>query len=83
MTIECDAVRKDAPLHQGDIFEFLDKKNLWENFGIVITTDCDIARRKNSNVYSYCPIININKYFNNIFLPGKIDLHKILDKAKK
>ena len=83
MIIECDAVPKDEPLRQGDIIEFLDKKSLWENLGIVITTDCDIDKAKNSNVYSYCPIINIENYFYHVYLPRKIDLSKILEKAKK
>jgi hypothetical protein len=82
MINESDTVREDAPLHQGDIFEFLNKNSLWENYGIVITTDCDIAWGKNSDVYSYCPIINLKEYFYQIYLPKQIEYDKILGKAK-
>jgi len=78
MIIECDAVKKDAPLRQGDIFVFLNKNDLWENLGVIITTDCDITYCKNSNVYSYCPIINIRDYFFRIYLPNLINLDQIL-----
>jgi hypothetical protein len=82
MINESDAVRKDDPLHQGDIFEFINKKSLWEDYGIIITTDCDIAWCKNSDVYSYCPIIKLKEYFYQIYLPKQIEYNKILEKVK-
>jgi hypothetical protein len=82
LIIECDAVSKDEPLRQGDIFKFLRKTNLWEMFGIIITTDCDIAKGKNSDVYSYCPIIDLSNYFYKVFIPKQIRIELILEKIK-
>jgi hypothetical protein len=82
MIIECDAVKKDAPLRQGDIFKFLNKRGLWENLGVIITTDCDIVWDKNADVYSYCPITNLENYFKDIYLPKQIKLEKVLEKIK-
>jgi hypothetical protein len=83
MIIECDTVNQNEPLRQGDIFEFANKISLWKKYGVIITTDCDIANGKNSDVFSYCPIIGIRDYLLSIFIRKQIKPDMILDKIKK
>jgi hypothetical protein len=83
MIIECDTVNQNELLKQGDVFEFITKTSLWKKYGVVITADCDIVHGKNSDVFSYCPIISINDYLSSVFIRKQIRLEEILIRTKK
>jgi hypothetical protein len=82
MIIECDTVNQSESLRQGDVLEFIIKTSLWRKYGIVITADCDIVHGKNSDVFSYCPIISINDYLSSVFIRKQIRLEEILTRTK-
>jgi len=83
MVDECIGVNENEDIRQGDVFEFTSPKSIWERYGVVITGDCDIAQQKNSDIYSYCPIIDTKTYLLTEYIPKKMGIDKIFMKLKE
>jgi hypothetical protein len=67
---ECIDVTDDSSLVQGDIFRWLEPRNdPWQQFGVVVTANCDIAFQKHRGILSYVPLISIKDYLRLFFLP--------------
>ncbi|WP_432050205.1 hypothetical protein [Verrucosispora sp. NA02020] len=63
--IECTPVADGAPIRQGDIFIFRDRRfdsDIWRKAGVIVTADCDIANDKHAGIISYVPILPIRDY---------------------
>lgn len=62
---ESFAVQDGTPLRQGDIFAFRDDladTDMWQQIGVVVTADCDLANSKHSGIISYVPVLPIREY---------------------
>jgi len=74
----------DDSIRQGDILCWPDwqRRPPWEQFGLVLTADCDIAWGKSSNFYSYVPLLTIDSYVDKIWGQKKAQskLEKIIRK---
>jgi hypothetical protein len=70
---ECDVIEDDRPLRQGDIFSWLiPSKNPWQQYGVVVTADCDIAKEKHHEILSYVPILFATDYLRLFYLPKQL-----------
>ncbi|MBN1170902.1 MAG: hypothetical protein JXA67_01905 [Micromonosporaceae bacterium] len=62
---ECESVPDGDPLRQGDVFLFdRDNGNLdaWQQAGIIVTADCDLARNKHAGLLTYVPALPLREY---------------------
>ena len=67
-TEQCTEITDNStPLRQGDILYF-PKKTEDEQFGVVVTGDCDIAQRKCRKIISYCTMTTATYYISNEIL---------------
>lgn len=67
---ECDDVNDDSPLVQGDVFEWLERKDdPWLQFGVIVTANCDILHQKHRGILSYVPLLAIEDYLRIFFFP--------------
>ncbi|WP_156340912.1 hypothetical protein [Pseudomonas sp. NBRC 111124] len=69
----------DTPIRQGDVIKKVSRGG--NVYGLVITADCDIARGKHGNHYTWIEIIPSAKYIDEKWLPSEIK--KILSKQVK
>ncbi|MBE6351505.1 MAG: hypothetical protein E7060_00990 [Treponema bryantii] len=61
-TEQCTEITNNStPLRQGDILYFYENQDD-EKYGIVVTGDCDIARKKCRRIISYCTITTAKFY---------------------
>ena len=82
---ECEPIINNTePLRQGDIIRF-EKKGEDEQFGIIVTGDCDIAHNKCKGIISYCNITTARWYILADFLKEHIykELARIENIIKK
>jgi hypothetical protein len=71
---ECIEVTDSQPLRQGDVFEWLDDSdNPYQQSGVIVTADCDIAQAKHTGILSYAPILRLKDYLRLFFLPRRLD----------
>lgn len=90
---ECDDVDDERPLRQGDVFRWLAASDdPWQQYGLVVTADCDIAHVKHNNLLSYVPILHATDYLRSFMLPKQLrrnteiiwnDLFTFLRQAQK
>ncbi|HBO3119445.1 TPA: hypothetical protein L4R02_003742 [Pseudomonas aeruginosa] len=69
----------DTPIRQGDVIKKVSR--IGNVYGLVITADCDIARGRHGNHYTWIEIIPSAKYIDEKWLP--IEIGKILSKQVK
>ena len=70
---ECSLITDETTdLRQGDIFYYTDKDEN-ENYGIIITGDCDIDKNKCNNTISYCSIFTAKYHIQTKVLREKIN----------
>ena len=68
---ECDDVTDDSALVQGDVFEWLERKDdPWLQFGVIVTANCDILHQKHRGILSYVPVLAIEDYLRIFFFPS-------------
>ncbi len=60
MDIVYKLLSDDAPIRQGDIIK--KKSRAGNTFGLIITADCDIAKRKHGNHYTWIEILPAKNY---------------------
>ena len=69
---ECVSVADGTDLRQGDVFVFRDEdgvRDLWQQIGIVVTADCDLANNKHGGILSYVPVLSLRNYLAQVVLP--------------
>lgn len=70
---ECDDVTDDSALVQGDVFEWLERKDdPWLQFGVIVTANCDILHQKHRGILSYVPVLAIEDYLRIFFFPSAL-----------
>jgi hypothetical protein len=62
----------EEPLSQGDIILWRDGKASFEKLGVVVTADCDLVRNKHWGRVSVVPVLSIDKYFSDLFIPSQL-----------
>lgn len=82
MIIECEEVNSLNEVRQGDILEWVNRENYWHEYAVIITADCDIAQNKNDDIFSYCPIISLEKYIKEYYLRKKIKISTVIKETK-
>ncbi|WP_421178615.1 hypothetical protein [Aeromonas enteropelogenes] len=75
----------EDPLSQGDIILWRDSSASFEKLGIVVTADCDLARNKHWGRVSVVPVLSIDKYFSDLFIPNQLGIleGKLIEKFKE
>lgn len=65
----------DHPIRQGDIFAWGNwkERTVWDQFGVVITADCDIANGKIGGFLTYLPILPLAAYVKQVWARARID----------
>lgn len=85
---ECEPFVAYENVRQGTIIKFNDRscnnenlcyENFQEEYGIIVTADCDIAQKKHGIFLSYCPIMKMSEYFQYFIIPNAC-LKKLNDK---
>jgi hypothetical protein len=69
---ECTSVPDGTALRQGDVFVFRDSDEnheIWQQFGIVVTADCDLANNKHHGILSYVPVLPLRDYLARVTVP--------------
>ena len=72
---ECEPyLSPDAPIGQGDIFAWgnWSERDEWDQFGMVVTADCDIAHDRASNFLTYLPILSLAAYVKLVWVRQRI-----------
>lgn len=71
---ECEPATDASPLRQGDVFEWLTRKDAdpFRQFGVIVTADCDLARAKHQGIISCVPILPLRDYFRMFHLPRRV-----------
>lgn len=70
---ECDDVTDDSVLVQGDVFEWLERKDdPWQQFGVIVTANCDILHQKHRGILSYVPVLALEDYLRIFFFPSAL-----------
>lgn len=64
----------DTPIRQGDIIKKKDRKGT--RYGLIITADCDIAREKHRNHYTWIEILPMESYIEKKWAPIEIEKTK-------
>ena len=59
--VMCDARDDDEPLRQGDMFRTHEETEP-QTFGIIVTSDCDIAQDKAWSILTWVPLVPIASY---------------------
>lgn len=83
MLIECENGPFSDELQQGDVVKFSKYDDLWNQYGIIITADCDIDKGKHKNVFSFCPFIDLDHYLFKFFLSNLISTERVIVLIKK
>lgn len=78
---ECLPATDDAPLRQGDVFEWIPRPvdDSFRQYGLIVTADCDLAHEKHQGIISYVPVFSLRDYIRLFDLPKKVDIQ--LEKA--
>ncbi len=70
---ECTVINDETQkVRQGDIFSYLNSEGV-EQYGIVITGDCDIDKGKCNNIISFCSIFTAKHHVETVILKKKIN----------
>jgi hypothetical protein len=77
---ETEPLDDASPLRQGDVFRWESQQPPWELHGILVTADCDIARRKHGGILSYVPVLALADYWRLFTLPARIET-QVLEKT--
>ena len=87
--MECDHPIDDGVLRQGDIFVAHpgtpNWQDPWRRFGVILSADCDIAQGKTGKNLVQVPIIGLNTYLADVWIPDQAGkLHQqALDRLEK
>lgn len=71
MIIEVEMTDSRQRLSQGDIIQFMTPEYQTEEFGVIVTGDCDIAQKNVREVLSFCYVMKISEYVENYIIPVK------------
>jgi hypothetical protein len=71
---ECEFVSADEPLRQGDVVQaYGEPVDQWDARMVVVTADCDLARRKHAGRVSCVPAVTLHQYLSLFYLPGRLE----------
>lgn len=64
----------DLPIRQGDIFAWSNwiERDGWDQFGIIVTADCDIAQQRSSDFFTYLPILSLKSYIEQVWVKERL-----------
>ncbi|MGN2439133.1 hypothetical protein [Pseudomonas syringae] len=74
MDIVYKLLSDDVPIRQGDIIK--KKSRVGNTFGLIITADCDIAKRKHGNHYTWIEILTAKNYIESKWAQEEIEKTK-------
>lgn len=71
---ECGQPNQTEPIRQGDIFiwENWKKRDPWDQMGVILSADCDIAQSKLPGFFTYAPILTLQQYVSDIWATKKL-----------
>nr|WP_198981689.1 hypothetical protein [Herbaspirillum sp. ASV7] len=79
-------VSPTATLAQGDLIKFEDEVDPLKQFGIVVTADCDLERKKHAKLVTLIPVVSVRVLLEHYLLPedcerkrSQIELHAMQD----
>ena len=72
--IDCTSANDDSELRQGDIFIYRDwpSRSDWDQIGILLTADCDIAQKKFGRFLTYLPLVSLTQYVKGTIIPNNL-----------
>lgn len=69
---EYSAVDDAHSFRQGDLVKFRKSESPWKTWGVIITADCDIDKKKHRGIMSYVPILELHDYWRLFTLPKQL-----------
>jgi len=61
------------PLRQGDVIRTLvDERGQWDQLGVVVTADCDLARSKHNGLVNYVPLVPVRAYLRDMWAEPRV-----------
>ncbi len=71
MSFEYEDIEDWSALQQGEVFEWVGKSpsDPWQRYGIIITADCDLHRRKHGGYISYLPALTTQDFIWTVWRP--------------